>query len=94
MVTELESRLDAAKMKYALQTYRVSANDLRESLTKWNVGSVDPAGDLREMIVSLYPDSDEPYRLMEYLMNEGIDALAKSSETPDVYGALFQNGEE
>lgn len=92
---QFASELDAAKfaMAYAARN-GVAAGRAEGADTKWNVGSVDPAGDLREMIVSLYPDSDEPYRLMEYLMNEGIDALAKSSETPDVYGALFQNGEE
>ena len=89
------SELDAAKFAMAHAVRKGVAEGRTEGAdTKWNVGSVDPAGDLRELIVSLYRDCDEPYRLMEYLMNEGIHDLASRSETPDVYGALFRHSAE
>lgn len=85
------SELDAAKfaMAHAIKgdvpVGRVDGAD-----TKWNVGSVDPDGNLRFLLVALYPETDEPYRLMEYLMNKGLEELAGSeSARPDVYGALF-----
>lgn len=87
------SELDAAKfaMAYAI---RLGIKEGRSdgADTKWNVGSVDPSGDMRELLTSLYPDSDEPYRLLEFLMNTGIDELAGSEGvTPDIYGALFSD---
>ena len=87
---QFASELDAAKFAMAYAARNGTSPGRADSAdTKWNVGSVDPSGDLREMIVSLYADSDEPYRLMERLMNQGIQALAGGTETPDVYGVLF-----
>ena len=89
------SELDAAKfaMAHAARS-GVAVGHADGADTKWNVGSVDPTGDLREMIISLYPDTKEPYRLIEYLMNRGISDLADASETPDVFGLLFSERDE
>ena len=40
--------------------------------TKWNVGSVDNDQYLRDLIVSLYPECETPYRYIEALMNKGL----------------------
>ena len=85
------SELDAAKFALAyainggIQNGRSDGAD-----TKWNVGSVDPSGGLRELISTYYPDEGEPYRLIEYLINVGLDRLAGNAlETPDIYGVMF-----
>lgn len=86
------SELDAAKfaMAHAIKG-GTAAGRADGADTKWNVGSVDPTGDLRSLLSAFYPAVDEPYRLMEYLMNEGLAALAgNEAETPDVYGAMFE----
>lgn len=85
------SELDAAKfaMAYAIkQGNPVGATDGAE--TKWNVGSVDPDGSMRSLLEALYPSGGEPYRLAEYLMNEGIRDLAEMLGTNgDLYETLF-----
>ncbi len=85
------SELDAAKfaMAYAIKTEHVGGTtDGAE--TKWNVGSVDPDGTVRSLIEALFPESNEPYRLTEHLMNEGLRALAgKLAGGVDLYDTLF-----
>ncbi|WP_416050073.1 hypothetical protein [Cupriavidus basilensis] len=88
------SELDAAKfaMAFAIKAEtRSGTSDGTE--TKWNVGSVDPDGSLRSLLEALYPHSTEPYRLAEYLMNEGIKELAsRISDGSDLYETLFPTG--
>jgi hypothetical protein len=48
--------------------------------TKWNIGSVDNDQYLREFIVSLYPETDTPYRHVEALMNAGLISIGKFIE--------------
>jgi hypothetical protein len=85
------SELDAAKfaMAYAIKAGKAAGNtDGAE--TKWNVGSVDPDGSLRSLLEALCPESVEPYRLAEHLMNEGIKNLAANiGEGGDLYETLF-----
>ena len=88
---QFASELDAARfaMSHAVRS-GVAPGRTESTDTKWNVGSVDPAGDLRALLQGLYPEEEEPYRLLEYLMNRGLEALAgNDDQTPDVFGALF-----
>lgn len=85
------SELDAAKfaMAYAMKT-GVPSGSTDGAETKWNVGSVDPDGSLRSLIEALYPEVSDPYRVMEYLMNEGIKALSESAPgSGGLYDTLF-----
>lgn len=44
--------------------------------SNFNVGSVDPGGELRDLLLALHPDlDDDPYRVLETLMSAGICAL-------------------
>lgn len=85
------SELDAAKfaMAYAIRAGLAGGNtDGAE--TKWNVGSVDPDGSLRSLLEALYPESVEPYRLAEHLINQGIKRLsADIGESGDLYETIF-----
>lgn len=80
------AELDAAKfaMAYAMRA-GVGAGSTDGANTKWNVGTVDPDGKLKALVESFYGDSSEPYRLVEYLMNEGLGMLdAGDGIPPDV----------
>jgi hypothetical protein len=48
--------------------------------TKWNVGSFDPSNDLQTLLVALYPEVQTPYRLLEYLIDEGLRLVAEHIE--------------
>jgi len=84
------SELDAAKfaMAHAIKC-GVKSGAAEGAETKWNVGSVDPDGSLRSLLEALFPGTDEPYRLAEHLMNEGIRLLAQKSSSADLYDSLF-----
>ena len=85
------SELDAAKfaMAHAIKS-GVKGGSAEGAETKWNVGSVDPDGSMRSLLEALFPETDEPYRLAEHLMNEGIKLLtAKVSGSADLYDTLF-----
>jgi len=85
------SELDAAKFALAVAIKRgTPAGSTDGAETKWNVGSVDPDGSMRGLVEALYPGLEEPYRLMEHLMNEGLRLLAPSPDRlPDIREALL-----
>src|SRR3954453_1810485 len=87
------SELDAAKFAMAHAIKMGAASGTTEGAeTKWNVGSVDPDGSMRSLLEALFPDADEPYRLAEYLMNEGVRLLtATLGGSADLYDTLFTN---
>jgi hypothetical protein len=85
------SELDAAKfaMAHAIKC-GVKSGSAEGAETKWNVGSVDPDGSMRSLLEALFPEADEPYRLAEHLMNEGIKLLAtRLGGSADLYDTLF-----
>ncbi|WP_134046256.1 hypothetical protein [Amycolatopsis arida] len=44
--------------------------------SNFNVGSVDPQGELRDLLLALHPDlHEDPYRVFETLMSVGVIAL-------------------
>jgi hypothetical protein len=44
--------------------------------TNYNIGSVDPRGELRDLLVALHPEiNEDPYRVVETLMSLGTIAL-------------------
>ncbi len=85
------SELDAAKfaMAHAISE-DVEPGTTEGANTKWNIGTVDASGSLRALIESVYGETVEPYRLIEYLINEGLRRLNPGgSVPPDVVGLLF-----
>lgn len=78
-----EDRLSIAKFALAyavrnnldsdLSSYRVGES----GGTKWNIGSVDNDQYLRDLINSLYPDGETPYRYIEALMNKGLLSIGE-----------------
>lgn len=43
--------------------------------TVWNVGSFDPDGELKTLIPILYPESETPYRAVEFFFNKGLEQI-------------------
>ena len=76
--------IDAAKFAMALAiSSQAFAGDLtvEGTTTKWNVGSFDPDSQLRSLLDALYPDVDQPYRLLEFLINDGLHRVSKHIES-------------
>jgi len=89
-----DTDLDAARfaMAFAIQRGELAGN-AEGTLTTWNIGSFDPSGEIRAVIEASYPDAMEPYRLAEYLINQGLDLLFPTSAAAiDVFETLFPNG--
>jgi hypothetical protein len=53
--------------------------------TKWNVGSFDPNNDLQTLLTALYPEVTTPYRLLEYLIDEGLRLVESHIEQTGVF---------
>lgn len=73
--------IDAAKFAMGLAIRArvgegVPAPTVEGAGTKWNVGSFDPNNDLQTLLVALYPGVETPYRLLEYLIDEGLKLVA------------------
>ena len=63
--------------------------------TKWNVGSFDPDSQLRSLIDALYLDVDQPYRLLEFLIDDGLHRVGEHMESVgelDVIALLDEAG--
>lgn len=90
--------IDAAKFAMALAiNSRVHAEDLtvEGTTTKWNVGSFDPDSQLRSLLDALYPDADQPYRLLEFLIDDGLRRVSEHMESVgefDVIALLDEAG--
>lgn len=48
--------------------------------TIWNVGSLDPDGEIRVLIGNLFPDTSTPYRLLEFFVNAGLAHMGARME--------------
>jgi hypothetical protein len=69
---------DAAKFAMGLAVSRkFPIVDVPGTGTKWNVGSFDKDGQLRNLLLMLYSDVDEPYRAIENLINLGLQHLSR-----------------
>ncbi len=84
------SDMDAAKFAMAHAIAQGVGRGAAEGAgTIWNVGSFDSDGALKAVIEALYPDELYPYRLIEFLINEGLRLLdAGETLPPDVAGLV------
>ena len=76
--------IDAAKFAMALAiSSQANAGDLTVdgTTTKWNVGSFDPDSQLHSLLDALYPDVDHPYRLLEFLIDDGLHRVSEHMES-------------
>jgi hypothetical protein len=87
--------IEAAKFAMAHSIHQGMGRGTTEGAgTKWNVGSFDNDGSLKAIVEALYPDVTNPYRLIEYLINEGLRLLDKGDGLPpDVAGVILAAAE-
>ena len=86
------SELDAARFAMAHAIDRgVTKGTTEGTSTKWNVGTFDGDGSLRLLVEAIYGETAEPYRLVEHLMNEGLQLLDPDGTPPDVVGIIAQS---
>ncbi len=45
--------------------------------TKWNKGGFDPQGEIAETVRILFPETNTPYRAIEFFVNDGLERLGK-----------------
>ena len=70
--------MDAAKFAFSFAVSRgKEPGPVEGSGTIWNVGSFDEGGDLKALMLNLFPNADAPYRALESLMNSGFGLLAE-----------------
>jgi hypothetical protein len=79
------SELDAAKfaMAHAIEQ-GAEIGTVDSASTKWNIGTMDADGGLRALVETFYGAVAEPYRLIEYLINEGLRLLDSGDVPPNV----------
>ena len=71
-----EDQIDAAKFSMSLAIKNdVKPGDIEGAETVWNIGSFDPDGEIRDLIKALYPDTEIPYRLIEFFINAGLELI-------------------
>ncbi|CAN7384318.1 hypothetical protein LJR016_002263 [Devosia sp. LjRoot16] len=82
---------DAAKFAFALAAKRgVAVGTAEGADTKWAAGSFDSDQSLRLIVAAMFDDTPEPYRLIECLINRGLELLDKGDGvSPDVFGELL-----
>ena len=81
-IAELEGRgwfneaADIARfcLAYAVRA-KIPTGDAGKVETRWAAGNFDKAGEIRALMRVMYPDCDTPNRLMEHLVNEGLEMV-------------------
>jgi len=73
-----KDQIDAAKFALSLAINSgIKAGQSEGTDTTWNVGSFDTDGDLKSVICVLFPDTETPYRVVEYLINAGLEIIGR-----------------
>lgn len=52
--------------------------------TRWAAGNFDKTGELKALLLALYPSVETPIRLMEHFVNQGIRLIAEKLTTEDL----------
>jgi hypothetical protein len=74
-------QVDAAKLALSVAlAYGDKPSESTDRTTKWNVGTFDQNGDVRELVLSFMPQCDTPYREAESLVESGLKRLAEHLE--------------
>lgn len=75
-------QVDAAKLALSVAlAHGDEPVESQERTTKWNVGTFDQNGDVRELILCFKPECQTPYREAENLVECGLRRLAEHLES-------------
>jgi hypothetical protein len=85
-------QMDTAKFAMSIAIRRgAKPGEVTGVGTKWNVGSFDPDGQLRNLLPIIYPDLKTPYRALESLIDASLHIVAQEhlkGGTFDIAAAL------
>jgi hypothetical protein len=70
-------------MAYAIKN-KTPEGTTTETETRWAAGNFDDTGEIRMLLAALYPTCSTPVRLMEHLVNEGLQMLAPRIRSADI----------
>ncbi|MFB6186459.1 MAG: hypothetical protein ABEI86_06280, partial [Halobacteriaceae archaeon] len=48
--------------------------------TVWNVGSFDPDGEIRDLVLAMHPSIESPYDAVEHFVNQGFRLISQHLE--------------
>lgn len=78
IMSDFNEQADAARFAMSVAIERgIEPGKTTNTETVWNVGSFDPDGELRDLIVALHPSVTAPYAVLEHLVNQGLQLLAQ-----------------
>lgn len=63
-------------MAYAIKQ-GVAEGTVSSTDTRWAAGNFDETGEIRALLAALYPECTAPVRLVEHLVNEGLQMIEK-----------------
>ena len=70
---------DVAKFAMAFAiNHNIAPGNVEGAGTVWNTGSLDEGSEIRNLILTLYPQTEAPYRMMEGLINAGLTAIGEA----------------
>lgn len=70
----------AARFAFAIALSKGCGTEAVTGSTKWNVGSFDPDGQLKKIVLMCDPDCRAPYRRIEELVDSGLRWLGRHCE--------------
>lgn len=73
-----KEQIDVAKFAMSLAiNLHLDTENAKSTDTSWNVGSFDSDGDIRSLFAILFPDTETPDRLVENLVNNGLEFIGE-----------------
>jgi hypothetical protein len=79
--SDFNEKADAAKFAMALAIQQgVEPGQTPNTETVWNVGSFDPEGELRNLVIALHPEVSSPYSTVEHFVNQGLRLIESHLE--------------
>lgn len=89
-------QISAAKFALALAVKSdVDFGSVEGADTKWNMGSFDKDGELKTLIATIYPEVENPNRMIEYLINRGFEIIRQNIEKfgiDYIYNLIIEEG--
>ena len=76
-----KDQMDCAKFALSVAiNSNAPSTQVEGAETVWNVGSLDPDGEIKSLLPALFPGTETPYRLAESLINSGLDIIGRGIE--------------
>ena len=81
IMSNFDEKADAAKFAMSLAIENgIKPGKTTNTGTVWNVGSFDPDGEIRDLVVAMYPSVNSPYVAVEHFINQGLQLLDQHLE--------------